>query len=208
MPHRHSDSSALRSAVDAALRPFVLVPPGGSMTVRHVAAAARDAAEAVVAALGEPARSADRVRRIVVPVLTCGWAEFDAEYAAALDAILALPPAIPGVNEPGWDAGLDPEPEARRSWLEGGQFWTPPADFEDTVAPGGTHGRVARRGRQSVLVTADGRVVRPRAHCTCPPRVRESREQVPFEQVHLRRDGSILDVTVGIACGTCRAAIT
>ena len=179
------------------------------MTARRVAATARDAAAAVLAVLAEPRPSAHRVRGLIVPVLTCPWREFDDAYAAALDAILALPPAIPGVDDPEWDVGLPPEPVERRSWLErGGQRWTPPArDDIETVAPGGTRGYVTRRGTTYAIVTADGRPVRTRAHCACSPADREQRPAVPFEHVHLRRDGSVLDVTVGTACGACRAAV-
>jgi hypothetical protein len=194
------------------LRPFVLGTPagaagasGGAMTERRVAAVARDAAAAVLPLLGEPRRSAERVRRLLTPVLTCGWAEFDAVYAAALDAILALPPAVPGVDDPAWDARLTPEPPTRRTWQANGERWTPPEHLAETVAPAGTAGRVVRRGAHSVLVTGDGRVVRLRAQCACAPADQRARPAVPFEHVHLRRDGSILDVTIGTACGACRA---
>jgi len=207
---RGAATPSRRAALDAALRPFVLgTHPGGAggqMTVRRVAETARDAAAAVLPVLGEPRPSAERVRRIVTPVLTCPWAEFETAYAAALDAILALPPAIPGVADPDWDAGLGPEPVARRSWLETGQrSWTPGDEGDEALAPGGTAGRVARRGRRAVLVTADGRPVRVRARCACAAVEREARPPVPFEHVHLRHDGTILDVTVGTACGACRA---
>jgi len=202
----------VRARVDAALHPFVHgTPPaaGGAMTARRVAATARDAAEAALAVLDEPHPSAHRVRGLVTPVLTCSWRDFDATYAAALDAILALPPAIPGVDDPEWDAGLPDEPEARRSWLErGGQHWSPPSsDDIETVAPGGTRGYVTRRGRTYVIVSADGRPVRTHARCACEPLDREQRPAVPFEHIHMRRDGSVLDVTVGVGCGVCRAAV-
>ena len=201
-----------RAALDAALRPFMMgsTPDGvgAPMTSRRVAAAARDAAEAVLPLLGDPPRSAHRVRGLLVPVLTCGWAEYDAAYAAAIDALLALPPAIPGVDDPSWDVGLTPEAAERRSWLEGGQFWTPPAHAgAATVAPGGTAGRVARRAARYLLVTSDGRPVRLGAFCACALAEREARAEVPFEQVYLRGDGSILDVSIGTACGACRAPI-
>lgn len=199
-----------RAALDAALRPFMFgeTPDGtgAPMTARRVAAAARDAALAALPALGDPPRSAHRVRGIITPVLTCGWAGFDAAYAAALDALLALPPAIEGVDDPSWDAALVPEAVERRSWLESGQFWTAPSHIgATTVAPGGTAGRVARRTARYVLVTADGRPIRLGARCVCDLAVRESKSEIPFEQVYLRGDGSILDVTVGTACGACRA---
>ena len=59
----------------------------------------------------------------------------------------------------------------------------------------------------STTRSADGRPVRTRAHCACDPADREQRPAVPFEHVHLRRDGTVLDVTVGTACGLCRAAV-
>ena len=211
-PGAHSAPAPSRRAVlDAVLRPFVLgtspAGTGGQMTVRRVAAAARDAAAAALPVLGEPRPSAHRVRRLVTPVLTCPWAEFEAAYSAALDAILALPPAIPGVDDPDWDSGLGAEPPVRRSWLERGQRWTPPVEGVETVAPGGTAGRVVRRGARAVLVTADGRPVRLRGRCECATAERRARPPVPFEHVHLRRDGSILDVTAGTACGACRAPV-
>jgi hypothetical protein len=205
--------AAARERVDAALHAFVHgAPPGGAggamMTARRVAATARDAALAVLAVLDEPRPSAHRVRGLITPVLTCPWAEFDDAYAAALDAIVALPPALPGVEEPAWDAALPAESAPRRSWMERGQHWSPPvSDDIETVAPGGTSGRVARRGSTFVVVTADGRPVRTRAHCACHFADREARPAVPFEHDHLRRDGTVLAVTVGTACGVCRAAV-
>lgn len=206
-------ATSVRARLDAVLFPLVHgTSPGTAgvaMTARRVAATARDAAHAALAVLGQPSPSAHRVRGLIVPVLTCSWRDFDVTYAAALDAILALPPAIPGVDDPEWDAGLPEEPVARRSWLErGAQHWSPPAsDGMETVAPGGTRGYVTRRGSTYVIVSADGRPVRSRAHCTCDPSDREQRPAVPFEHVHMRRDGTVLDVTVGIGCGVCRAAV-
>jgi hypothetical protein len=206
-----STRDALRARLDAAIRPLILgAPPegpGAPMTARRIAAAARDAADAALATLPEPRPSAHRVRRALHPVLTCGWAEFDAAYDAALDAILALPAAVPGVQDPPWDAGLVPAPEARRGWMERGQHWDLPALGAETVAPGGTVGRVASRGAKAVVISGDGRPVRIRATCACEVPDRASRPEVAFEHVHLRRDGSILDVTVGSACALCRAPI-
>lgn len=195
-----------RARLDAALRPLLIGPAAGGLLVeRRVAAAARDAAAAVLPLLGAPPRSAHRVRALLVPVLVCGWAEFDAAYAALLDALLALPPAVPGVDDPAWDAALAPVPAERRPWRPDGARWDPPEHGGDTVAPGGTRGRVVRRGAQSVLVTGDGRPVRLRARCGCAPAERRARPAVPYEHVHLRRDGSVLDVAAGDACGSCRA---
>jgi hypothetical protein len=58
-----------------------------------------------------------------------------------------------------------------------------------------------------VLVTADGRNVRANVRCACGADARGARPDVPFELVHLRRDGAILDVVVGTACGSCRGAV-
>ena len=175
------------------------------MTAHRIAAAARDAADAALAVLEEPKPSAHRVRQALVPALTCGWAEFDTVYAAALDAIVALPPAVRGVADPAWDVALAPTRAARASWMERGQQWDLPALGAETVGPGGTTGKVASRGAKSLVVSGDGRPVRIRATCTCDVPLRESRPEVAFEHVHLRRDGTILDVTVGSACALCRA---
>lgn len=201
--------AAVRARLDAALRPFVLgaapAPAGGPMTERRVAETARDAAEAVLSLLGEPRRSAHRVRGIVAPVLTCRWADFDAAYAAALDALLALPPAVRGVDDPAWDAALPRATPEPRAWAGESRHWTPPEHGAPAVAPAGLAGRVARRGALSVLVTADGRPVRLRGECGCAPAERATHPGVPYEHVHFRRDGTILDVITGTACGRCRA---
>ena len=197
-----------RAALDAALRPFALdthdAADGPLLTERRLATAARDAAAAILPLLGEPARSPDRVRRLLRAVLTCPWSEFDEVYAATLDALLALPPALPGVEEPSWDAGLASAPVPPRAWVRGGRGWTPPRDGSETVGPAGTVGRVVRRDARSVLITADARAVLVSVPCTCDAATRAARSDVPFELVHLRRDGSILDVKVGTACGACR----
>jgi hypothetical protein len=208
---QESGRAAARARLDAVLRPFVLgsgpQPGGGLMTGRRVAETARDAAAAVVPLLGEPRRSAHRVRGVIAPVLTCRWADFDDVYAAALDALLALPPAVRGVDDPAWDAGLPVERAAPAQWVNDGRRWTPPEHGADAVGPAGLAGRVVRRGAQSVLITADGRPVRLRGRCECEPAERGARAAVPFEHVHLRRDGAIVDVAAGLACGSCRAPI-
>ena len=209
--HATATRAALRARLDAVLHPRVHgAPPegpGAPMTAHRLAAAARDAADAALAVLDEPKPSAHRIRQLLLRVLGSGWAEFDTEYAAALDAIVALPPAIPGVPDPSWDVALAPAPAPRTPWMERGQHWDLPAVGDETVAPGGTAGRVASRGAKSVVVSADGRPVRIRASCECDVVERESRPEVAFEHVHLRRDGSILDVNVGIACALCRAPV-
>jgi hypothetical protein len=55
-----------------------------------------------------------------------------------------------------------------------------------------------------VLITADARAVLVSVPCSCDATTRGTRSDVPFELVHLRRDGTILDVKVGIVCGACR----
>lgn len=203
---------AIRARVDAALRPFALgTAPGAAgatMTERAAAAAARDAATALGPLLGDPPRSADRIRRLVLPVLLSGWADFDATYEAALDALLALPPARPDVEEPAWDAALAPVPRQRRAWAEHGSAWTTPRDGSVTIGPGGTEGYVIRYDAKSALISADARPIRFRSRCVCEESERSARPPVPFELVHRRRDGSILDVTVGSACGVCRAKMS
>ncbi len=206
-------SSDRRLRLDAALRPFALgthTPAGEDgppLTERRVAAAARDAAAALLPLLGDPPRSAHRVRRLLRPVLTCTWAEFEATYAATLDALLALPPAHPEVEDPTWDAHLEPRPAPARGWRPGAPAWTAPIEGAATTGPAGTVGRVVRRGRRAVLVTADGRPVRATSPCVCAPDARAARPTVPYETVHFRHDGAILDVAVGTACGTCRGAL-
>lgn len=202
-----------RAALDAALRPFALgthAPEGEgpALTERRIAAIARDAAAAVVPLLGDPARSAHRVRRLLRPVLTCTWTEFEATYARTLDALLALPPAHPEVEDPAWDAHLEARPTPRRGWHPGAAPWTAPMEGAMTTGPAGTVGRVVRRGTRAVLVTADGRAVRTNSPCACDADTRAARPDVPYELVHLRRDGTILDVVVGTACGSCRGART
>lgn len=208
-----ADVSDRRAQLDAVLRPFVLEGSstsgvsGASMTERRVAATARDAAAAILPLLGPPRRSAHRVRSIIMPVLTCGWMEFDAVYASALEALLALPPAVAGVDDPAWDAEITPEPPARRTWLDDGQWRAPPFSATETIAPGGTVGRVVQRTAKSLLISEDGRPIRIHSRCECDVTERRARPTVPYELVHLRRNGSVLDVIMGAACGGCRAPI-
>lgn len=209
---RSTTATDARARLDAALRPFALGThasqgEGAALTERRIAAAARDAAAAVLPLLGDPPRSAHRVRRLLRPVLSCTWAEFEATYAATLDALLALPPAHPEIEDPAWDAHLEAPPTPRRGWHPGAPPWTAPVEGAATTGPAGTVGRVVRRGTRAVLVTADGRSVRANAPCTCDADARGARPPVPYELVHLRRDGRILDVAVGTACGSCRGAL-
>lgn len=201
-----SDStSEIRARLDAVLRPFVIESTGAPMTERRVAVTARDAAAAVAPVLGSPKRSEHRIRGIIAPLLTCSWSEFDRAYDAALEALIALPPAVSGVDDPSWDAELEPEPPARRAWLDDGQWRAPPAFATEAVAPGGTVGRVVQRGAKSLLITEDGRPIRIHSRCECGLAERRARPLVAYELVHLRRDGSVLDVVMGAACGGCRA---
>jgi hypothetical protein len=208
-PRAHPSDA--RARLDAELRPYALgthaADAGPSLTEQRVAAVARDAAAAVLPLLGDPPRSAHRVRRLLRPVLTCTWAEFEATYEATLDALLALPAARPDVEDPAWDAALPPAPAARREWLPGGPRWTAPMEGAATVGPAGTAGRIVRRGSRTVLLTSDGRSVQASMRCTCDAATREARPAVLFEIVHLRRDGAIIDVVAGTACGACRAVV-
>ena len=199
--------SDTRTTLDAVLRPFVIESTGAPMTERRVATTARDAAAAIVPLLGTPKRSEHRVRGIIAPLLTCSWAEFDSAYDAALDALVALPPAVSGVDDPSWDAALAPEPPVRRAWLDDGQWRAPPPFATEAVAPGGTVGRVVQRSAKSLLISEDGRSIRMHSRCECDVTERRSRAGVAYELVHLRRDGSVLDVVMGTACGGCRAPI-
>ena len=203
----NDDAPDRRARLDAVLRPFVMASTGAPMTARRVAVTARDAAASVAPILGTPRRSQHRIRGIIAPVLTCSWSEFDSTYASALDALLALPPAVTGVDDPPWDAELTPEPPARREWLDDGQWRPPPVSATEAVAPGGTVGRVVQRSAKSLLITEDGRSIRIHSRCECDMQERRSRTGVAYELVHLRRDGSVLDVVMGTACGGCRAPI-
>jgi len=210
-----ADAPSARARLDAVLRPFALGTHdsgpsddgGPAMTERRIAAVARDAAAALLPLLGDPPPSAHRVRRLLRDVLTCTWAEFEATYAATLDALLVLPPARADVEDPAWDVALPAAPAAPRAWRPGAGPWTPPIEGAATVGPAGTAGRVVRRGARAVLLTSDGRPVLVNVRCTCDPAAREARPAVLFEHVHLRRDRTILDVVAGTACGACRAVV-
>lgn len=204
MPDRREVSRVLRPYVDGTARGM----SSWVMTERRIAATARDAAIAVLPLLGTPARSAHRVRGLIVPTLTCGWSTFESVYEDALTKLLGLPPAIPGVVDPPWDAGLAPAAAVRRDWGERGAAWTPgPLDAETTVGPSGTIGRLVHADRRRALVVADGRLVRTNAQCRCDPVRRRERGESPFELVTFRRDGTILDVRTGLTCALCRAPV-
>jgi hypothetical protein len=177
------------------------------MTEKRVAATARDAARAILPLLGTPAPSEHRVRGLIVPTLTCGWTTFDAVYEEALTRLLALPPAIPGVDDPSWDAGLEPPRRPVQDWNDSGATWTPGPPDAEMVGPSGTVGRLVQSDRRRALIVGDGRQVRIRAHCHCAPVERRERGEVPFELVTFRRDGSILEVRAGMTCVLCRALV-
>lgn len=194
------------------LRPFVEGTAKGMsswvMTEARIAATARDAAKAILPLLGTPAPSAHRVRGLIVPTLTCSWPEFDAVYEDALTKLLALPPAIPDVDDPEWDAGLEKPRRARRDWNEHGTEWTAQAlEGERAVGPSGTVGSLIRLDQRHALIVEDGRAVRTRAHCTCSIAQRRERGEVAFELVTFGRARSILEVRVGTVCVHCRAPV-
>src|SRR5215213_3563141 len=118
-----------RRLVARALRPFVEgTAPGMSswlLTEARVAATARDAASAVLPLLGAPARSAHRVRGLIVPALVCGWQELDEVFERVVDKLLALPPAHPDVAEPAWDEQLaEPKQAEPRASTSDAPAWS------------------------------------------------------------------------------------
>lgn len=201
-----------REQLSRVLRPFVDGTARGMsswvMTERRVAATARDAAAAILPLLGSPARSAERVRRLIEPTLVCPWSTFDEVYEEAIDGLLALPPAIPDVEDPAWDARLEPPRATPPDWNVTGSTWSPGvADGEPVVGPSGTVGRLVQSDGRRALIVGDGRRVRIRARCHCSPAHRRERGEVPFELVTFRRDGSIVEVRVGVSCVLCRALV-
>jgi hypothetical protein len=206
------DQDERRRLVAGALRPFVEgTAPGMSswlLTEARVAATARDAAEAVLPLLGTPARSAHRVRGLIVPAIVCGWAELDAVFERVVDKLLALPPALPDVAEPAWDAQL-PEPRAARvEPAPDAPSWSPDArDGDVVVGPSGTMGTLVRVDRRHALIVEDGRPVRTHSRCDCDPARRRGRAEVAFERITFGRGRRILDVRAGHACPLCRAPV-
>jgi hypothetical protein len=210
--HAAPDVADRRRLVARALRPFVEgTAPGMSswlLTEARVAATARDAAEAVLPLLGAPARSPHRVRGLIVPAIVCGWAELDEVFDQVLDKLLALPPALPDVAEPSWDAQL-PEPRSARSApAPEAPAWTPDSrDGEIVVGPSGTTGTLVRVDRRHALIVEDGRPVRTHSRCDCDPARRRGRAEVAFERITFGRGRRILDVRAGHACPLCRAPL-
>jgi len=220
IPHRSLDDAALRRALARTLRPFVDGTAAGIsssvMTQARVAATARDAAVAVLPLLGSPAPSAHRVRASILPALVCSWTELDAVFEETLDRLVALPPALAGVADPAWDAGLPtprstartaPRPE-RESESDVKRTWSTTAREGDVVTgPAGTTGVLVRADRKLALIVEDGRSVRTYGKCACDPLSRRERGEVAFELITFGRRRAVLDVRAGHACALCRAPI-
>jgi hypothetical protein len=208
-----TDPDERRREVSRVLRPFVegtaKEMSDSQMTEARVARTARDAAEAILPLLGSPGRSAHRVRGLIVPALTCSWTELDAVYDETLNKLLALPPAVPDVDEPAWDANLTGPRVVGRHWNAHGTSWSPQADEGgEVVGPSGTSGRLVRTDRRHALIVEDGRPVRTSAVCGCSPKLRRERGEVGFELVTFGRARTILEVRVGVACTICRAPVS
>ena len=209
-----SDRPDRRVLVARALRPFVDgTAPGmasSQITEARVAATARDAADAVLPLLGAPARSAHRVRGLIVPALVCGWQELDEVFERVVDKLLALPPAHPDVAEPAWDEQL-PEPkqpaEARPIDPNATPWSKSSRDGDTVVGPAGTLGVIMRSDRRHALIVEDGRPVRSHSRCDCDPTRRRGRAEVAFERIAFGRGHRILDVRAGLVCPLCRAPV-
>jgi hypothetical protein len=218
-PRRSLDDAALRRALSRTLRPFVDGTAAGIassvMTQARVAATARDAAVAVLPLLGTPAPSAHRVRASILPALVCSWTELDAVFEETLDRLIALPPALAGVPDPAWDAGLPPAPRTASRSVEHApsngevqRTWSTTAREGDIVTgPAGTTGTLIRADRRVALIVEDARSVRTHGKCACDPMRRRERGEVAFELVSFGRRKAVLDVRAGHACALCRAPI-
>jgi hypothetical protein len=219
-PRRSLDDAALRRALWRTLRRYVDGTAAGIsssvMTQARVAATARDAAVAVLPLLGTPAPSAHRVRASILPALVCSWTELDAVFEETLDRLIALPPALAGVADPAWDAGLPPAPRngaraAERAVASDGEVqrtWSTTAREGDVVTgPAGTTGTLVRADRRHALIVEDGRSVRTYGRCACDPLSRRERGEVAFELIPFGRRRAVLDVRAGHACALCRAPI-
>ena len=207
-----SEGASRRALVTRALRPFVDgTAPGMAsslLTEARVAATARDAAQAVLPYLGSPARSAHRVRGLIVPAIVCGWPELDEVFERVVDKLLALPPAHPDVLEPAWDAQLAEAEPASRESEEDAEPWS--ADSRDgttVVGPAGTTGVLIRSDRRHAVIVEDGRPVRTHSRCECDPVQRRGRAEVGFERITFGRGRRVLDVRAGRACPLCRAPV-
>jgi hypothetical protein len=148
------------------------------------------------------------VRGLIVPAIVCGWTELDEVFERVIDKLLALPPALPDVAEPAWDAQL-PEPKpARPEPAPDTQDWSPEArDGDVVVGPSGTAGTLVRVDRRHALIVEDGRPVRTHSRCDCDPARRRGRAEVAFERITFGRGRRILDVRAGQACPLCRAPV-
>jgi hypothetical protein len=186
------------------------------MTQARVAATARDAAVAVLPLLGTPAPSAHRVRASILPALVCSWTQLDAVFEETLDRLIALPPALAGVADPAWDAGLPPAPRRASRVTEqpvasGGvveRTWSTTAREGDVVTgPAGTTGTLVRADRKAALIVEDARSVRTYGKCACDPLSRRERGEVAFELITFGRRRAVLDIRAGHACALCRAPI-
>ena len=186
-PRRSLDDAALRRALSRTLRPYVDGTAAGIsssvMTQARVAATARDAAVAVLPLLGTPAPSAHRVRASILPALVCSWTELDAVFEQTLDRLIALPPALAGVADPAWDAGLPPAPrgsaraaEPAKRDVDAQRTWPTTAREGDVVTgPAGTTGTLVRADRKAALIVEDARSVRTYGKCACDPLRRRER---------------------------------
>lgn len=211
-PPSDRDPASLRRKLTRVLRPFVYGTAEGmsssQLTSARVAATARDAAAAILPLLGSPERSAHRVRSTIVPLLVCSWSELDAEFESTLDHLLALPPAVPGVDDPEWDVDLEQPRRTPVAWTDHGAEWTVSShDGDVVVGPSGTIGRMVRSDRRHALIVEDGRPVRTSSRCDCDPVLRRARGEVAFELITLGRRCRVLDVRVGMACVLCRAPV-
>lgn len=218
-PRRSLDDAALRRALSRTLRPFVDGTAAGIsssvMTQARVAATARDAAVAVLPLLGTPTPSAHRVRASILPALVCSWTELDTVFEETLDRLIALPPALAGVADPAWDAGLPPTPrngarvaEHAASDTDTQRTWSTTAREGDSVTgPAGTTGVLVSADRKRALIVEDGRSVRTYGKCACDPLNRRERGEVAFELISFGRRRAVLDVRAGHACALCRAPI-
>jgi hypothetical protein len=207
------DRADRRTLVARALRPFVDgTAPGmasSQITEARVAATARDAAEAVLPLLGSPARSAHRVRGLIVPAIVCGWPELDEVFERVVDKLLALPPAHPDVIEPAWDEQLaEPKAPEPRVSIGDATEWSSDSREGDTVTgPGGTTGVLVRADRRHALIVEDGRPVRAHSRCNCDPALRRRPSAMRSNATSARPRRRILDVRAGHACPLCRAPV-
>jgi len=151
----------------------------------------------------------------ILPALVCSWTELDTVFEATLDRLVALPPAIVGVPDPAWDAGLPPAarkaPRAAEAAPDNGEVqrtWSTTAREGDIVTgPAGTTGTLIRSDRKGALIVEDARSVRPHGKCACDPLSRRERGEVAFELITFGRRRAVLDVRAGHACALCRAPI-